>query len=90
MSSKPKPRPQASPEIEPPPGSPPKKFPANPEPLAARQEKKAEEKSADAKSEEPTSSSRLGSGEDPSVESGVDKRDPEQPASDDDVEKSFE
>jgi hypothetical protein len=93
MSKKPEPRPQASPEIEPPPGSPPKRFPSGPEPLASRQEKKAEaEKSAAGKPQDPeTPSTRLGSGEDPNVESGVDKNDPEQQASsDDDVEKSFE
>jgi hypothetical protein len=93
MPKKSKSRPPASPEIEPPPGTPPKRFPANPEPLADRQEKKAEaEKSASAKPADPeTPSTHLGSGEDPGVESGVDKSDPEQAASsDDDVEKSYE
>jgi hypothetical protein len=94
MSTKPDPRsrPPASPEIEPP-GALPKRFPTDPEPLASRQEKKAEaEKSASAKpADHETPPTRLGSGEDPQVESGIDKNDPEQPASsDDDVEKSFE
>jgi hypothetical protein len=92
MSTQPDPRrrPPGSPEIEPPAGSPPKRFPPIPEPLANRQEKKAETEKSAAKPEEPPST-RQGSGEDPNVESGVDKNDPEQQAAgDDEVEKSFE
>jgi hypothetical protein len=40
--------------------------------------------------DEESSSSRLGSGEDTSVESGTDRNDPEQQAAGEDVEKSFE
>lgn len=87
--SDPRRRPPASPEIEPPPGSPPKRFPDEPTPMAG--EKKQADSGKTAKPEEAETSSRLGSGEDPSVESGTDKNDPEQQAAGGgDVEKSFE
>lgn len=92
MNTPPEPRRQSSPEIEPPPGSPPKRFPEHPAPLASGKKETKPEETASAKPEDPESpSTRLGSGEDPNVESGVDKNDPEQQASSgDDVEKSFE
>jgi hypothetical protein len=79
--SDPRPRPSAKPEIEPPPGSLPKRFPGNPEPLSGQENESSKPDDAP--------STRLGSGEDPSVESGVDHDDPEQPA-ETDVDKSFE
>jgi hypothetical protein len=92
MSTKPepRPRPKTTPEIEPPPGTPPKRFPEHPSPLSGDQLDPAQ-KSAQGTPEGPGSPSREGSGEDPNVESGVDKNDPEQQAAGDDtVEKSFE
>jgi hypothetical protein len=92
MPNQPEPRPRqkSNPEIEPPPGSPPKRFPAEPKPMAGDDKQAASEKDA-SKLDDPETSHRLGSGEDPSVESGTDKNDPEQEAAGgDDVEKSFE
>lgn len=90
MSTKPKrPSPPATPEVEPPPGTPPKRFPDHPTPLSGDQLDPAA-KSAEGTPEGPGGDSgRVGGGEDPDLESGADKNDPER-QSDDDVEKSFE
>lgn len=94
----PGPRPDAAPEIEPARGSPPKRFPDHPTPLSGDQLDPAT-KSAQGTPEGPGTptrqgpggdSDRIGGGEDPDVESGTDKNDPEQQAGDDSVEKSFE
>ncbi len=83
MSSHSDPRqPKSTPDIEQP-GALPKRFPNNPTPLSKQEDESSPEKPDD------TPSTRLGSGEDTSVESGRDKNDPEQQA-DTDVEKSFE
>lgn len=87
MSNEPKPSRRTNPEIEPSPDATPSRFPVEPTPMdqQAAGSPTAKPKDSDA------SSSRLGSGEDPSVESGTDKNDPEQTATgDDEVEKSFE
>jgi hypothetical protein len=89
INSQPRKDPQSSPEIEPPPGSPPKRFPDHPTPMSGDREDPAK-KSAQGTPEGPGAPAREGSGEDPSVESGVDPDDPEQQAAGDDVEKSYE
>jgi hypothetical protein len=58
------------PEIEPNPGSLPKQSPKPPEPMSAKGPKTSSDEDAH---------ERSGSGEDPSVESGVPENDPEQP-----------
>ncbi len=69
-----------APDIEPIPGTLPKKFPEQPEPMD-RQPVKPQQDDA--------TSSRSGSGEDPLVESGVPDNDPEQPKETDE-EKSMQ
>jgi hypothetical protein len=87
---KPRPRQQSNPEIEPPPGTPPKHFPAEPTPLAGADKPNHAHEAAKSDDAE-TSSSRLGSGEDPSVEAGTDANDPEQQAAGgNEVDKSYE
>ncbi len=85
--SEPAPQP-ANPEVDPSRGTAPKCFPAEPTP---RDRQEAAPSASQANDPE-TSKSRLGSGEDPDVESGTDKNDPEQQAAgaDDEVEKSYE
>jgi hypothetical protein len=70
---------QPAPEIDPSPQSVPRKFPENPTPLDNEGETSTGSQSAH----------RLGSGEDPSVESGVSGNDPEQ-SPESDVEQSME
>jgi len=61
-----------APEIDPSPQTVPKKFPENPAPLD-------EGDSDEGASQHAGSGTRLGSGEDPMVESGMSENDPEQP-----------
>ncbi len=70
------------PDFEPIPGSVPKRFPNQPEPLSSQ----AEESSS---GEEAEISAQAGPGEDPLIESGIPKNDPEQPRETDE-EKSME
>ena len=95
----PRPRPADTPEIEPPAGTPPKRFPEHPTPLSADQlapASKSTQGASEASGAPPRQgpggdSDRVGGGEDPDIESGTDKNDPEQQAAGDDgVEKSFE
>jgi hypothetical protein len=93
MSTKPepRPRPQTTPEVQPPPGTPPKRFPEHPTPLSGDQLDPAAKSAAERPDGPAGDSGRVGGGEDPDVESGANKNDPEQPtANDDAVEKSFE
>lgn len=70
-----------TPEIEPSPGSLPKTFPENPEPLSSQGQTSPDESS--------DSPARSGSGEDNLVESGLPENDPEQPKQSDE-DKSME
>jgi len=69
-----------SPDFEPIPGSVPKKFPDEPEPLSTRSPKRPPQ--------DDDAPARSGSGEDPLVESGIPDNDPEQPRETDE-EKSM-
>lgn len=71
-----------TPDFEPIPGSPPKKFPNQPEPLSTQ----TPQSSPGGNDDTPA---RSGSGEDPLVESGLPDNDPEQPRESDE-EKSME
>lgn len=68
-----------TPDFEPIPGSPPKRFPNAPEPKST----KIPGPSPDG---DPDSPARSGAGEDPTVESGVPDHDPEQPRKTEDEE----
>lgn len=92
MSTKPnRPSSRNTPEVEPPAGTPSKRFPDHPTPLSGDQLDPANKSAAQGTPEGPGGDSdRVGGGEDPDLESGTDKNDPEQQAAGDDVEKSFE
>lgn len=82
MKSNKRPTPAPTPDFEPIPGSVPKRFPNQPEPLSTQ----TPSSSPDEETEAPV---RSGSGEDPLVESGLPDNDPEQPKETDE-EKSME